>query len=165
MVPDFPPTTVVILAGVPASGKSTFFARHLSGRGLRVLSTDNIIEEMAAAQGKTYDEVFSSCISAATHKFYRDIRNAVSENVGFVVDRTNLTRTARRKILRMVPDYYHKVCIVFDVPDDIEHKRRLANRPGKTIPDHVIEEMKRIFQEPTEDEGFDTIIFVRNSQQ
>jgi hypothetical protein len=34
---------------------------------------------------------------------------------------------------------------------------RMANRPGKTIPDSVIESMMDSFVRPVLDEGFDTV--------
>jgi hypothetical protein len=56
----------------------------------------------------------------------------------------------------MLPDYEH-VAVVFPAPSRIELKSRLASRPGKEIPDVVIEGMLVSFETPTEEEGFNEI--------
>ena len=61
----------------------------------------------------------------------------------------------------MLPSNYQVVAVVFPTPDTKELVRRLNNRPGKTIPDEVIQNMIKSYEEPTEAEGFDKIIHVR----
>jgi gluconate kinase len=56
----------------------------------------------------------------------------------------------------MLPKYEH-IAIVFKTPDTEELARRLASRPGKNIPDHVMRSMIENFDMPTEDEGFTEI--------
>jgi gluconate kinase len=56
----------------------------------------------------------------------------------------------------MLPNYEHSA-VVFETPDRIELKRRLANRPGKVIPEVVIEGMLASFEMPTKEEGFKEI--------
>jgi tRNA uridine 5-carbamoylmethylation protein Kti12 len=53
----------------------------------------------------------------------------------------------------MLPDYY-AIAVVFPTPDHAELQRRLASRPGKTIPEGVVEQMIAQYEEPTELEGF-----------
>ena len=62
--------TCIILAGVPASGKSTWTAHrrveNVFKRGHEVvLSTDKIIEEVAQLYGYTYDQAFKELIGFA----------------------------------------------------------------------------------------------------
>jgi predicted kinase len=56
----------------------------------------------------------------------------------------------------MLPDYY-PIAIVFATPEEKELKRRLNNRPGKEIPDSVVQKMIDEFVMPTEEEGFKEI--------
>ena len=56
----------------------------------------------------------------------------------------------------MLPGYY-KIAVVFETPPRTELKQRLASRPGKEIPDAVVEGMLASFEMPTEQEGFDEI--------
>ena len=46
---------------------------------------------------------------------------------------------------------------MFKTPDADELAKRLSNRPGKTIPAHVMRSMIENFDMPTEDEGFTEI--------
>jgi predicted kinase len=58
----------------------------------------------------------------------------------------------------MLPDYHH-IAVVFKTPPREELDRRLANRPGKEIPKHVLASMIKNFEIPTEEEGFKEIWF------
>jgi gluconate kinase len=56
----------------------------------------------------------------------------------------------------MLPDYY-AIAVVFETPSRIELKRRLDSRPGKEIPEAVLEGMLASFEMPTDEEGFKEI--------
>jgi predicted kinase len=71
-------------------------------------------------------------------------------------DQTSTTVASRRKKFRMLPDYEH-VAVVFGTPEPAELARRLAARPGKSIPDHVMLSMLQNLKEPTLEEGFQEI--------
>jgi predicted kinase len=58
----------------------------------------------------------------------------------------------------MLPEYKH-IAVVFRTPDEEELARRLANRPGKEIPQEVVLNMINNFEMPTEEEGFAEIWF------
>lgn len=147
-----------ILVGLPASGKSTYIRDILSVEfpDAIVVSTDNHIEQYATSMNKTYNQVFSDYIKPATSLTLDDVEYAFENKKDVIWDQTNLTVDSRKKKLNMFPNY-EKHCIVFETPVEYEHDRRLQSRPGKNIPYHVIKSMKNSFQEPTKDEGFDTI--------
>jgi hypothetical protein len=46
----------------------------------------------------------------------------------------------------------------------MELKQRLASRPGKEIPDAVVEGMLASFEMPTEEEGFDEIWYTNKTK-
>jgi hypothetical protein len=56
----------------------------------------------------------------------------------------------------MLPDYEH-IAVVFKTPESDELARRLASRPGKNIPEHVMRGMIEGWDEPELDEGFKEI--------
>lgn len=150
-----------VLVGLPGSGKSTWCNIHVAGRTIpyNTVSTDNIIEAHAARQGKTYSEVFKDYIKLAQMEYDAQLAQYLAAGSNILVDRTNMTKTSRAKILRLVPDHYIKNAIVFTCKDDTLEKR-LASRPGKIIPDFVIKSMRSTYQDPTLSEGFDDIIYV-----
>ena len=149
--------TLYMLVGIPGSGKSTWVMNN-APKDAVVLSTDDYLQAKADEAGTTYDAVFSSMIQSATVHMERSKREAISNSLSVVWDQTNLTRSARkRKLLGF--DNYHKVAVVFDIPERDELRKRLASRPGKNIPDDVIESMISQFQIPTTKEGFDEVIY------
>lgn len=147
---------LIMLVGVPGSGKSTW--RNSKYNKFKdctaIFSTDDIIEEIALNYGMTYSEIFKDCITLAEkvafHKLDIWFKN---EHTRIVIDRTNMSKKARKKILDKVPDDYEKTCIVFAYPEDIE--ARLASRPGKIIPMSIISDMLNRFEKPSLEEGFD----------
>jgi tRNA uridine 5-carbamoylmethylation protein Kti12 len=151
-------TTALFLVGMPGAGKSTF--RELC-RGYLVASSDDFIEAQAKELGKTYNDVFQTFIEPATKHFNHMVSHAVSLKLPLIVDRTNLTVSSRAKVLAKIPVAWKKVAIVFSPIDREEWVRRLANRPGKVIPQDVLDRMEKSFEEPTVSEGFDSVIRYR----
>lgn len=151
--------TIFMLIGVPASGKSTWVA-SLDNHNSVILSTDSYIEDRALLMGLTYDKMFVPEIKNAENHMWSCLKNAISSNLDIIWDQTNLTMKSRANKLAGIPSHYKKVAVVFPTPDDLEHNRRLNSRPGKTIPEHIMNNMKQNFQQPTIKEGFDEIIYV-----
>lgn len=147
-----------MLIGVPGSGKSTWL-KYMGLDRETVLSTDDKIEAAAAAQGKTYNDVFKAEIAAAEKQMYKDAAEAFAADRTVIWDQTNITAKTRKKKLAIVPEHYDVVAVYFATPDDTELNRRLANRPGKTIPANIVMGMKSQLEEPTHDEGFVEIIY------
>ena len=153
--------TCYILIGVPGSGKSTWIAKApLDWSNTVVASTDNYVEREAKKQGKTYSEVFKDTMPAAVNHMADTVREAVKAGLNIVWDQTSTTKLTRAKKFRMLPPNYRVVGVVFKTPDQKELTRRLQGRPGKEIPDQVMQSMIRNWEEPTEAEGFDKIIHV-----
>lgn len=148
-----------MLIGVPASGKSTWLAQQDLSNAV-ILSSDDIIQARADAQGKTYDQVFKREVKSATTEMMAQLRAAIEADKDVYWDQTNVTAAARAKKLAQVPDVYEKVAVFFPTPDSKEHARRLSSRPGKTIPWNVIQGMKSQLEPPTAEEGFGKIIIM-----
>ena len=141
------------LVGVPGSGKTTWINNQDWTRDYAYISTDRLVEEYAAAEGKTYSEVFNEYMPRAVELMSQEVAVAREAGQGIIWDQTSTTLASRTRKFNMLPDYEH-VAVVFETPDRIELKRRLASRPGKEIPDAVIEGMLASFEMPTEEEGF-----------
>ena len=148
-----------MLVGVPAAGKSTWIKRHDSN--IMVASSDAYLDRIAASQGKTYNDVFADNIKAANQYAHHVAEQAFGLGLDLIWDQTNLNRKSRASKLAMVPDHYEKIAVYFPTPDQTEHERRLANRPGKVIPHNILMGMIRGLEKPTQAEGFDEIIEVK----
>ena len=156
------PPILMMLVGVPASGKSTYIKNKLANEANTVVvSTDDYIEQAAAAAGTTYDAIFSKVVGVATKAMKSAVRDAVANNQNIIWDQTNTTAKSRASKLAMIPDSYRKVAVFFHTPDPEELQKRLGQRSGKTIPAHVVANMISGLEPPTKSEGFDEIIEVK----
>lgn len=141
------------LIGVPGSGKSTWVKNQIWALGLTVVSTDNFVEAYANQQGRTYSEVFKDYMPTAIDLMIQQVAFAQQHGHTVIWDQTSTTSASRRKKFRMLPDYQH-IAVVFKTPDPEELSRRLASRPGKIIPEEIVQDMIDRFEMPTLAEGF-----------
>jgi predicted kinase len=150
--------TCYILIGLPGVGKSTWLQESqdfIPG----FVSSDAIIENIARELGYTYDDIFSDIIKFADRVFWDYVKHCGSVDGDFAVDRTNLSRKSRKKIMDALPGYEF-VAVEFAKPDETEWRRRLNSRKGKTIPEHVLRSMESSYQPATLEEGFKEVIQV-----
>lgn len=154
--------TVTMLIGLPGCGKSTWRAAQFSNA--ITVSSDDHIELMARLMRKTYNEVFRDFIDDAERICNIQFEYAIACGLDMVIDRTNLSKKARRKWLARIPKNYRVEAIVFADPqeesDVLEWEARLNSRIGKTIPSNVLATMRQSFEFPSPLEQFDTIQFV-----
>jgi predicted kinase len=149
---------LVMLVGVPGSGKSTWVKENCDPMQFNLLSTDNYIESVAEKEGITYNQAFKDHIKKATDNMNKMAKDAFSNNRNVIWDQTNLSKKSRKAKLAMVPAHYTKIAVYFPAPNKEEHKRRLDSRPGKTIPSHILKDMIDCIQIPSHDEGFDKVL-------
>lgn len=150
----------VMLVGLPGSGKSTLRnEKYWRKDGWAVISSDDYIEGVAAAYGKTYNEVFLASAKEATKNLWIALDAALKGNMNIVWDQTNLSVEKRKLILDKIPENYWKKCFVFEA-SRTERNRRCDGRAGKTIPWSVVDSMEKTYVSPTIGEGFDEIELV-----
>ena len=144
------------LIGVPGSGKSTWIKNQEWAKDIPVVSTDNFVEAYAKEQGKTYNEVFKDYMPIAVKLMANQALICQANGLDVIWDQTSTTVVSRKRKFNTLPGYEH-IAVVFKTPEPDELARRLASRPGKNIPDHVMRSMIAGFEMPTEDEGFTEI--------
>lgn len=143
------------LVGVPGSGKTTWVESQIWACHCVHISTDAFVERFARKMGKTYSEVFHEVMPRCIRLMMRAVNKARSEKRDIIWDQTSTTIVSRIRKFSALPDYDH-IAIVFPTPEKSELERRLASRPGKTIPIEVVEQMAfdLEMEPPTEEEGF-----------
>jgi predicted kinase len=144
------------LIGVPGSGKTTWVSTQEWANDCAYISTDIYVEKFAKDLGKTYSEVFADVMPECVNLMAGDVVKAREAGRDIIWDQTSTTVKSRLRKFNMLPDYEH-IAVVFATPSRIELKRRLDSRPGKDIPEAVIEGMLASFEMPTEEEGFKEI--------
>ena len=148
-----------VLVGVPGAGKSTWVKNQDWAKGIPVVSTDHFVEEHAAKVGKTYNEVFTEYMPIAVKLMANQVEICKANGLDIIWDQTSTSEKTRARKFNMLPNYY-AIAVVFKTPEKEELARRLASRPGKNIPDHVMKSMIEGFVMPTEEEGFKEIWYV-----
>lgn len=142
---------IIYLIGPPASGKSTFCEKYVSGNNYVIISTDNIIEENAKKWNMTYFQAIMSMKEENTHdRLLLPLIQAVTDHKNIIVDRTNMSFDSRLFTLRYISSSYKRKAVIFNVSTDTL-RYRLQRREfftGKHIPEVVINQMNRKFQFP-----------------
>jgi predicted kinase len=155
---------LVMLCGIPCSGKSTYVEKLKKldyWKDAVVLSTDNYIEKEAQSLGLTYNQIFDDVISDATRELELAFIEAKDKGKNIIWDQTNLSIKARKKKLAKLPSLYARGVIYFDITLE-EALRRNENREGKYIPKSVLKRMYHQFEVPTIEEGFDYVEKVKS---
>lgn len=148
-----------MLIGLPASGKTTYRNKFkATNPGYETLSTDDIIEDVAQVYGYKYEDVFESAMKLADKIFHDDFDILSNMGTDLILDRTHLSKKVRSGYLEQLKHYDVKA-VVFDI-DEGTRKERAASRGGKFIPEHIIDNMKSRYEEPTLDEGFSSIEWI-----
>lgn len=151
---------VIILSGVPMSGKSTWIKNNYPDT--LVISRDNILLEVA----KTEDYGFA--YKNADHKkidrlLLNTIIDASNDDKDVIIDMTNLTRKVRMRNLSYFSDKFHKKAVAFSLLAMDEYEKRNDFRKtneNKYIPMSVLHSMISNYVLPTLDEGFDDITII-----
>lgn len=155
-----------VMVGLPGLGKSTIVNGMYKDVDTFIYSTDNLLEVAAKELGSTYDEVFETLIKSVTEAANGSLDVAIRNKQDIIWDQTNLGEGKRKKIInRMKQAGYQVRCNCILPPDNDydgdkeEWVYRLANREGKTIPQHILWNMIDSFTVPSVAEGFDMITF------
>lgn len=146
---------LIVLIGLPASGKSTYLEQHLKKNVMegKILSRDMIVEWFAKQDGITYNEAFTKYAKETNTVFNQHIQDARQLLPDYlVVDKTNLYSHVRDREYQFFLDKGYCITYIFftkPVEDDdiAEWKRRLASRPGKVIPEHILDNMYKDYLE------------------
>lgn len=139
-----PDQRVVVLVGLPASGKSTWVAEQ----GVVAISSDELRRWLR-------DDATDQTIHRIVFRLMRDfvrLRISLGAPVTYV-DATNLTRQHRRPFVK-IAEHMGCACeaVFFDVPLD-ECLRRNEQRT-RQVPPEAIRAMAERLQPPTAEEGF-----------
>lgn len=179
---------VVFLCGLPCTGKSTYRMKHLEGYS--VISSDDVIDELAESSGKKYDDFFVSSMEPVDgyvphpipwmkgwvpkdmvplHQAYL-VKSPAMEEAALtankaVVDMCNLSRASRSRLLGMFKERGFATTAIWFISYSLSVQIDLINKRSqklqdKNIPDETIMKMHQGFQIPDVTE-FDEVVIVR----
>jgi predicted kinase len=142
---------MVVLAGLPGSGKSTYVERL----GAPALSSDRIRGLLAddETDQTIHDRVFQ------TVRYLLRQRIEIGRPVTYI-DATNLTIEDRRPYLEMGRAHGCEVeAVFFDVPLDVCRERNALRR--RVVPEDALAKMAAKLEPPTVQEGFARVTVIR----
>lgn len=144
---------IVVLVGLPGSGKSTYLARlaaaSLSSDAIRKLLVDDETDQSAN------DRVFQTLRYLLRHRL------ALGRPVTYI-DATNLTPEERRVYLGIGQSFGCEVdAVFFDVPLAVCRERNA--RRQRVVPEEAIERLAARLTPPTADEGFHKVTVVKET--
>jgi predicted kinase len=128
---------VIMLSGLPASGKDTFISKNYSD--LPVISLDEIRKEI----GISPDAKQGPVIALAHERAKEYLR----KKQPFVWNATNITTDIRKLLIPLFEDYGASVKIVFLETEWNEGIRRNSSRQAE-VPKHAIEKMLSRLEPP-----------------
>ena len=149
-MPSNPRQKIVILVGLPGSGKSTY----LVCLGVTALSSDAV---RLLLTGDETDQTIHRKVFA-TLRYLLKQRLAIGKPVTYI-DATHLTRWERRPYLKLAELYNCDVeAVFFDVPPETCRERN--RRRNRVVPEDVMERMAAKLAPPTTEEGFSKITVI-----
>ena len=146
------PARVVILVGLPGSGKS-FYLDKLHANAV---SSDDVRRQLLDNES---DQTANGAVFATVRYMLRK-RIELKRPITFV-DATNVTRRVRKPFIRIAKEGGCRVeAIWFDVPLAICRERNAARH--RVVPDFVLEHMAARLVPPSLEEGFEFVERVTN---
>ena len=135
----------VIFIGLQGVGKSTFYQQQFSKTHLR-LNLDML------NKSRWREDIL--------------LKAFVEAKQSFVVDNTNPTITAREKYISLAKQKHFKVvAYYFDVPFELALAQNNQRIGKECIPEQGLRSVFMSMQKPSQEEGFDEIYVITNSEQ
>lgn len=129
--------TVILMSGLPASGKDTFIEKNYFG--LDVISLDTLRDELDISPQEDQGYVVQTGKEMA--------RNFLREHKPFVWNATNLTKNTRRQLVSLFTSYGAKVNLIYLEVPYMEILRRNRER-SRNVPEKVIDRMVKRLEVP-----------------
>ncbi|WP_010250099.1 AAA family ATPase [Acetivibrio cellulolyticus] len=129
--------TVILMSGLPASGKDTFIEKNY--RGLEVISLDRIRDELDVSPEEDQGYVVQTAKEMA--------RKMLRKHKPFIWNATNLTKNTRRQLISLFTSYGAKVKLIYLEAPYLEILRRNRER-SRNVPEKVIERMVKKLEVP-----------------
>lgn len=155
---------LIMLSGPSGSGKTTYRQNLLkSFPRAKILSSDDIIEDLAKQHDMDYQEAFVAFSQDVSEELELRLQRIISRGHDLIWDQTNLSCKKRLQALEMIPDSYTFTAVCFEAPKDLifERVRQREQATSKHIPEDILKDQIDAYERPHFDEGFDSVFIVR----
>lgn len=153
--------TIIVMVGVPGSGKSVIADILSKEFNLPIVSSDDFIHSKAALEGKNYDEVFEKYAEDAQKYVNEIISSYQQKGESFILDQTSYSRKRRLELIRQFRNF-NPIAIYCPIPTKASPKRnlwlkRLRERREKLVPENIINYVVDNITRPEYNEGWGLI--------
>jgi len=143
-----------ILIGLPGIGKSTWASKFVfMNPDHRIICPDDIRKEITGDAGdqSKNDEVFELV--------FNRLNTLLQSQENVIIDATGYRRSNRKKLIEYGKKHKAKIIAVRFCPD-ISTALSQNNKRDRRVPNFVIINMHKKWEEPSPEEGFDEIVIV-----
>ncbi|KAI5010058.1 hypothetical protein ZWY2020_012195 [Hordeum vulgare] len=168
---------VMMMVGLPASGKSTWAEKQVREHPEKrfvLLGTNLALDQMKVPgllRKNNYGERFDRLMDHATQIFNTLLDRAAKIPRNYILDQTNVYKSARIRKLRPFANYYKIAVVVFPSPNELNSRAaKRSKEMGKDVPAEAVDQMTANFvlplskDMPGSKEPFDEVIFVELSR-
>lgn len=157
---------LIVLVGPPCAGKSTFINKYHAAT--EVISRDAFVEAAGARRGLNYSDSFKFLntnkeISTAEvdEEMNKQITSIRQNNKSVIIDMTSMSKKSRRRWVSEFSKYDKKAVVFLTGFEELKKRNKnRAEKTGKYIPDHVLQDMCIKYSMPTYAEGFNEIEYI-----
>lgn len=139
--------TLIMLIGLPGSGKSTFAQKFKDA--FKIHSSDSLRLELYGSESN------NDYNNALFEELHRRILRDLKDGNNVVYDATNLSKKRRRAFLKNLNIPCTKICFV--IAEDFKTCVEQNDSRERIVPHEVIERMRRNYNPPWYEEGWDDI--------
>ncbi len=140
--------TLILLSGIPGSGKSTWARRYLSEHAnTHIVSSDGIRLRLFGAYQAFQDE------RLVWKTFLEDIHACaqIGEDATVIADSTNLTNHYRRYYFQETPEFDRHILVVFEAPFELCERRNKQRHIDKVVSDEGMRKLEEEWEDPSDE--------------
>lgn len=142
---------LIVLVGIPGSGKSYIAEKLAKSMGAKIFSSDSYREKLF---GNVNDQEHNETLFKT---LYSDMTQHLSNGEDAILDSTNLTLKGRRFVIESVKGIdCEKIAYMVATPIEICLENNKTR--DRVVPEYVIYNMAKRFQIPMINEGFDDVV-------
>nr|CAD1832157.1 unnamed protein product [Ananas comosus var. bracteatus] len=163
---------VLMMVGLPASGKTTWAENWVKDHPEKryiLLGTNLALDQMKVPgllRKNNYGERFERLMNRATGIFNTLLARAAKTPRNYIIDQTNVYKSARNRKLKAFADYHKVAVVIFPPPNELKFRsEKRFKEMGKEVPAEAINEMIANYvlpmkkSMPNSNEVFDEVIF------
>ena len=146
---------LVLMCGIPGSGKSTFLQQNVKNKPNTVIISR---DEIRFSIVKPYENYFSR-EDEVVKIFWKQINDALAAGKNVYVDQTSITPRSRTWLLQHVHGYKRaSVLWIDECLKTCLERNEMRKGTRAYVPENVIRRMTNQFVVPSVKEGFDAVV-------